>query len=60
MKKLMLICLLAVLFGSCTKNKEKLHEDRMDRSAEGMRNQGVDSAALAPEHGVPTSDSTAK
>lgn len=58
MKKLLLVLFLTALAGSCTQNKEKLHEERMERSAEGMRNQGVDSAAVAPEHGVPTTDST--
>lgn len=45
MKKLILICSLALFATGCVQDKEKRDQRKADHSAEHMRNEGVDSAA---------------
>lgn len=54
MKKLLLICSLALLATSCIPDKEKREQRKDNLSAEHMRNQGVDSTALSTDKQVDT------
>jgi len=58
MKKLVLISLLVLLATSCIPDKDKREQRKQDHSAEHMRNEGVDSAALSPNKNVVDTVST--
>lgn len=54
MKKLLLISSIALLATSCVPDKDKREQRKDNLSAEHMRNQGVDSAALSTDKKVDT------
>lgn len=49
MKKLLIFSSLALLVTSCIPDKDKREQRKDDHSAEHMRNEGVDSAALSTD-----------
>ena len=54
MKKLLLICSIALFTTSCIPDKDKREQRKEDHSAEHMRNKGVDSAAVSSDKNVDT------
>jgi len=58
MKKLLFIGVLSSLVISCVPDKDKRDKRKADHSAEHMRNEGVDSAALSPNKNVADTVST--
>lgn len=58
MKKLLFIGILSSLVISCVPDKDKRDKRKADHSAEHMRNEGVDSAALSPNKNVADTVST--
>lgn len=45
MKKLLLVAVLSIVSTSCIPDKGKIDKDKKSRSADSIRNDGVDSAA---------------
>ncbi|GGG45533.1 hypothetical protein [Epilithonimonas arachidiradicis] len=58
MKKLLFIGVLSSLIIGCVPDKDKRDKRKADHSAEHMRNEGVDSAALSPNKNVVDTVST--
>lgn len=54
MKKLFLISSLALLATSCIPDKSKIEKEKQNRSADSIRNNGVDSAVISTDKKVDT------